>query len=206
MRREDIDWTILRRALVILVISIALCSTLIVASFYFQKQMLLEYNRNNANFRSISSRYLSVDEEEKLIKNYLPKFTTLFHNGVIGPEQRLNWIEVLRKTGQEMKLPVLNYQIESQKAYMPEFSVDLGKYNIYHSRMILTMQLLHEGDLFNIIKVMNEKAKGIYRITSCQLSQMVKEIQDDPAHGNVSATCDLDWYTIKLQDGSDIDV
>ena len=95
-----------------------------------------------------------------------------------------------------MRLPVLNYQIESQKAYVPEFSVNLGKYNIYHSRMILTMQLLHEGDLFNIIKVMNEKAKGIYRITSCQLSQMVKEIQDDPAHGNVSAKCDLDWYTI----------
>ena len=206
MRHEDIDWTILSKALITLVISLALCSTLIIASYYFQKQMMLEYNGNNANFRSISSRYLAVDEEERLIKTYLPRFTELFHNGVIGTEQRLNWIEVLRTSGRELRLPALNYQIESQKVYMPEFSVDLGKFNIYRSQMILTMQLLHEGDLFNIIETMNKKARGIYRISSCELTQMDKDIQDDPSRGNISAKCDLDWYTIKLQDGSKIDV
>lgn len=206
MRREDIDWERLRGALVILVISIILCTTFVVGSFYFQKKMQMEYTRNNAKFKSVSSRYLAVDEEEKLIKNYLPRFVELNRDGVIGKEQRLNWIEVLRNAGQKIRLPALNYQIESQKEYAPDFSVNLGKYNIYRSRMTLTMQLVHEGDLFSIVNALNEKAKGIYRISSCELTQFVKDIPDDKVQGNISAKCDFDWYTIKLRDGKEIDV
>ena len=55
--------------------------------------MLLEYNRANAAFQSISSRDLAVDEEEKLIRSYLPDFVKLHESGVIGDEQRLNWVE-----------------------------------------------------------------------------------------------------------------
>lgn len=205
MKREDIDWGVLRKALVVLVTSITLCCVFIVGSYYFQKQMQLEYERNNAVFKDISSRYLAVDEEEKLINSYFPRFIELLNSGVIGKEQRLNWVEVLRQAGQETRLPALNYQIESQKIYTPEFPLDLGKYNIYHSRMILTMQLLHEGDLFKIVKALDEKAKGIYGISSCQLTQMVKDIQDSLVLGNLSAKCNFDWYTVRPQDGTEID-
>ena len=206
MKYEDVDWTILRGSLITLIISISLCTSIVIGSLYFQKQMKREYNRNNNKFISISSRYLDVDEEEKLISSYYPRFIELYENGIIGDEQRLNWIEVLRRAGQEIKLPALNYQIESQKSYAPEFQVELGKYNIYRSRMTLTMQLLHEGDLFSIIQTLNREAKGSYRISSCQLAKFNQEIQDNLSQGNINAKCNFDWYTIRLRDGKKIDV
>ena len=206
MKREDVDWRILSGALIILVISIALCTSLVIGSFYFEKRMQVEFDRNNAQFKEVSNRYLAVDEEEKLINTYFPKFKELVHNGAVGSEQRLNWVETLRQSGQEMKLPTLNYQIESQKVYMPDFPVVLGKYNLYRSRMTLTMQLLHEGDLLKIIKILDENARGTYSVSSCQLTQMQKTIQDTALQGNISAKCNFDWYTIKPQDGSEIDV
>ncbi|MFQ5500608.1 MAG: hypothetical protein ACE5FH_13165, partial [Candidatus Zixiibacteriota bacterium] len=105
MKRNDIDWQCLRGALIALIITLVLSSGLVVSSSYFRDRMQREYARSNAQFQSISNKYLSVDEEQKLIKQFFPRFVELYNSGIIGNEQRLNWIEVLRASGEEIKLP-----------------------------------------------------------------------------------------------------
>ena len=96
MKREDLDWSQIRGALITLVLSVSICGALVWSSYYFRDKMRLEFNRNNAQFQNISNRYLAVDEEEKLIRHFYPRFLELFARGVIGKEQRLGWIETLR--------------------------------------------------------------------------------------------------------------
>lgn len=206
MKSEDIDWKILRGSMVVLVLSLAVGGSLIYGAWYFQKQMLQDFNRANAQFRSISNRYLQVDEEEKLIRAYLPAFVSLYNNGVIGPEQRLNWIEVLRAAGDQIRVPSLSYQIESRQVFTPAFSLNMGKFRLYSSKMQLNMQLLHEGDLFSILSLLNEKARGSYSLSSCSIIQSVVTITDNPDAGNITARCELQWYTISLADGSAIEI
>ena len=206
MKREDIDWSVIKGTLYGLVVSLVIASSLVGGSYYFEKEMGMDYTRNNTIFRSISQRYLAVDEEEKLIQTYYPKFLELYAAGVIGREQRLDWIEVLRSAGEELKIPSLSYEIQSQKIFIPSYGVDTGKYQIYMSNMKLNIRLSHEGELFRLFELLDRKAKGRYSISSCQLNNTAKFVMDNPLSANVTAECNLEWYTVKLSDGRDIEV
>ncbi len=206
MKRKDIDWSILRGSLILLVVCIIIGSGIIFGSYYFYKQMELGYRRNNAQFQSISQRYLAVDEEEKMIKQFYPRFVSLYKKGVIGKEHRLNWVEVLRKSGDKIKVPLLNYVIKSQNIYTPGFAVSLGRYQLRSSNMTLSMQLLHEGDLFFIFDELDKNAEGLYNISSCEMTASFSELKDDPKASNITAKCELQWFTISLADGRELEV
>ena len=206
MKSEDIDWKILRGSLIIFVVTIIVSSSLLFGGYYFEREMQVEFNRTNAAFRSISNRYLAVDEEEKLIRSFLPRFVDLYNRGVIGNEQRLNWIEVLRNTGEEINLPSLSYQIESQKDFTPDYPLTLGRYRLYSSKMSLTMSLMHEGDLFRILNKLEQDANGIFSLPVCTINPISTEINVNASTANINAKCDLQWHTIRLADGTQIDV
>ncbi|MFQ5659985.1 MAG: hypothetical protein ACE5GZ_06130 [Gammaproteobacteria bacterium] len=206
MKREHIDWTVIRGPLVTIIVCLSISGLLISGSFYFKNRMKKEFNLNNARFQSISRRYLAVDEEKKLVNNYYPEFINLYDRGIIGKERRLNWIEVLRNAGTAINLPSLSYEIKSQNVYNPAFSVNKGRYQLYKSNMSLNMQLLHEGDLFNLFEALDKQAKGAYSINTCKLSSNSDVINEDPGKANLNAKCDLEWFTIKLADGTELKV
>ena len=145
-------------------------------------------------------------KKRKLIKKYYPIFVDLYNQGVLGKEHRLNWIEVLKSSGDKIKLPSLNYQVASQDVFTPAFSVNAGRYQIYASTMSLGMQLLHEGDLFALLNSLDNDANGIYSIPSCRIDRSSSAITDNPGASNVNAKCELTWFTIKLADGTKLEV
>ena len=206
MTREDIDWSILRGALIIFLTCLTISGGLLYASFYFKNEMNNEFRRNDAMFRSISSKYFAVDEEETQIKNYYPLFVDLYNKGVIGRERRLNWIEVLRNAGDEINIPGLSYEIKSQEVHQPKFAVTLGKFKLYRSVMNLKLQLLHEGDLFRLFSALNEHALGAYNVSTCSISTLGSTITENVNKGNVDVSCELTWHTIKLASGKELKV
>lgn len=207
MQRNFIDWLQIRGSLILLILAMLICGSLIGGSLYFKGRMDQEFRRNNAIFQSNSKRYLAVDEEEKTIREYYPKFINLYNYGEIGQERRLDWIETLRRAGVDIKLPSLSYSIESQKAFVPNFVLNMGRYRLFKSDMSLKMQLLHEGDLFNLLNELDSSAKGLYRVSNCKLNNNVKgKLIDDPDTANVTANCLLEWFTLKLADGTEIKV
>ena len=207
MRAELIDWSVVRNVIIGLTCSVIFGISLIFGSIYFKGKMQQEFNRNNAQFQNISRRYLAVDEEERLIQQYFPDFRRLYQLGIIGEERRLDWIEVLREAGRGLKLHGLSYTIESQKAFAPGFPVNLSSYRLFRSTMRLNMQLLHEGDLFTLLKILDEKAPGRFSVSSCRLnSNLADVIQEDANRNNINAECSLEWYTLRLASGLDIKV
>jgi hypothetical protein len=206
VKREDVDWPILIGALLTLGVSLAVGGLIVGASFYFESKMEREFNANNALFQDISRRYLSVDEEEKLIKKFYPRFVELYEEGVIGREQRLNWLEVLRAAGEYKRLPGLNYEIKSQSVYVPQFPAVLGRYQLYSSDMLLNMQLLHEVDLLDVLDFMDKNAQGLYSVSECRFSRAGQDITMTAHASNITTRCDLSWFTIKLADGTEIKV
>ena len=206
MKRKDIDWSIIRGSLIGLLLSISIGSSMVVGSYYFRNAMNREFRLHNSQFMNISQRYLAIDEEEKRIRTYLPKFIELYHKGTLGQEQRLNWIEALKEAQSTIKLPNYGYNINSQRVFTPGFPVDLGKFRLYVSEMSLQLSLLHEGDLLNLFEHLDEHANGTYSIDSCNFTRSGSIVMDNPKAANIMADCHLDWYTIKLADGSDIQV
>ncbi len=201
MRREDIDWPVLRGAISIFFLSMLACSFLIGGSWYFKNKMLAQFTKDKNQFQAISGLYLAVDEEERLIREYYPVFVDLHKKGILGYEQRLNWIETLRASGEHIKLPALRYEINSQSQFTPDFSINTGKFQIYSSSMKLSLDLLHEGDLLKLLDDLDKMALGTYNVSKCKLTRKNETVQQNITSGNIAAECELKWFNIKKSDG-----
>jgi len=197
MAKAKADWTVLRGALGVFALCAAVAAAILAASFLFREQMFKRFQSSQARFADASRRYLSVDEEDRMIRDNYPRFIELYNNGIIGHENRLNWIEVLRNAGHAIRMPELHYNIASQTQDTPPFPVNTGGYQIYTSAMKLEMGLLHEYDFSNLLDELDKHAAGLFSVSSCSFTRQ-KEIKFDLHAKNISASCKLLWYTINL--------
>ncbi len=204
MRREDFDWPVVRFSFIIFMALLLVSSVLVTGSWMFKKDMLKEYTMNKSRFNSISQKYLTVDEDEEIIRQYYPEFIALYKQGFVGREHRLNWIETLRASSERVKLPGLTYNISPQEEYSPGFSINLGRFALYSSSMRLHLSMLHEGDLIRLIKDMNEHVEGIFTITECNLKRANRDLIERRGATNITADCELQWLNIRLADGTEI--
>ena len=207
MKREDIDWKVLRGALIGFVLSVVVGGALAGGGHVFEKRSTLNFNRNNAQFQSISGKYLAVDEEEKQIKKFFPRFLELYHGGIIGQEERLNWIETMRDAGERLRILSLNYEIRSQATFAPSFPITLGRYQLYSSEMTLSLQALHEGDLLRLLQLLDTRAMGLYSLHACSVSRTGQAIDTSGGdRSNIAVQCEMNWFSVKLADGTEIKV
>ncbi len=202
--KARIEWSMLRGAISTFLLCLLLSSVLVLASWIFHNKMKDEYDFNQAKFREVSQKYLSVDSDEKIIRELYPRFIELYNRGIIGSEKRLNWVETLEAAGREIKLPALRYQIESRNPFEPEFELDTGAYKLYVTKMKLNLGLLHEIDLAKFFDNLNKNASGLYTVKQCRFNRTNKEIKFDPKHPNISADCELQWFSLNLSDGQEI--
>lgn len=206
MEKKEIDWAVLKGAVIVLGISIMISSSLFAGSYYFNSKLNKELKQNKNIFQSISRRYLDVDQEAQLLKDYYPQFVELYNKGVIGREKRLNWIDALRQSGEKIKLPELRYSINSQEEFNPEYPVNYNGYVVYRSSMELSIGLSHEGDLFKLLEHIDQTADGSYTISECTFNRYSNEIKIEKNAVNIRALCMLYWITIDLAGGNRIEI
>lgn len=204
MKRNDLDWSVIRVPTVTFIIILLVSLGMIIGSWSFKEDMLSEYKKNKIRFISVSQKYLATDEDERIIRKYYPDFIDLYKKGIVGREHRLNWIETLREASDRIKLPGLSYGISPQEKYSPEFNINLGKFALYSSTMKLNISMLHEGDLSRLIKDMNQHAEGIFTIKECRFRRSSKAIIEHRDATNINAECELQWLNIRMSDGTEI--
>ncbi len=199
MKLDQIDWGVLRNALILLAISIAISGGLIGSSFHFWEKMDRMYKRERSALSGVRTQFQNIDEEEKIIEKYLPLYRDLESKGIIGQERRLDWIDTLRQASQRVELPMLRYVIDSQSIHQPEFLVPDGSFQIYSSNMQLDLGLLHEGDLGSLFAELDANATGLYTVFNCDLSRNHRQRQfvKRADATNLRANCGLRWLTIK---------
>ena len=149
-------------------------------------------------FRNASQQYLAVDEEERIIEEFYPEFVRLFRAGLLGQERRLSWLETLRRAGDAIKIPDLNYKLEAQRETTLEYELDIGGYIVRASAMDLHLGLIHEGDILRLLDVLDRDALGQYTVRECNFSIVDKEFDLDATRPNVQVDCKLDWLTLDL--------
>jgi len=198
MNQSDIDWGVLRNALILLLLALAVSAALIAGSSYYEDMMYAQYHKEDVRFKAISRKYLAVDLEEKLIKDDYPEFLSLYQQGIIGAEHRLNWLETLRAGRDRLDIPDLRYQIDSREQYSPDYDVVSGPFELYTTRMKLTLDMLHEGDLFSLLQVLDERAEGLYTVSRCTIKRLKKKLELAVKAKNLVAQCELAWETIDL--------
>ncbi|MES2075086.1 MAG: hypothetical protein V4462_05635 [Pseudomonadota bacterium] len=139
------------------------------------------------------ARFAHVENEKQEIRAYQPRFIALRARGMIGEENRLDWVEAVRQVQERRRLPPLSYEIDPQQPVRLEAAVGLGEYRLRASRMRLHMDLLHEMDLFNFLADL--RARSFYAAQDCSLKRqaVAQNVANAPT---LTADCTLNWLTL----------
>ncbi|MCY4283271.1 MAG: hypothetical protein OXE03_10210 [Gammaproteobacteria bacterium] len=194
----------LRNAAFLFAGSAMLSAALLTGSGLFERRMERACQHHRAQLHETRQRYLTAVAAAHSIRDYLPQFSALQDTGLWGKEHRLNWIETLQDAAAALQLPALSYEIGARQVRDPGMGLPSGSHRVYSSAMTLDMQLLHEGDLFALLDLLEARAKGLYRVASCELTRNFEELTDHPSAANLRANCLLEWYSIGPADDLEI--
>ena len=105
-------------------------------------------------------RMAKVSEEEREIRENLVHYEQMRRNGMVGEQNRIDWIESIARIKNDRKLFEIRYNIEAQRSLDYPGVVATGAADFVVSRMRLSMLLLHEGDLLNFLADLQAAGKG----------------------------------------------
>jgi len=181
-----------------LLIALVLSSAMIGSAWHFNRKAQQDQRRQQQQLTAARGQFRAVDEEKRILDEYLPRFTALQAAGFIGTEQRLDWLESLRDAAMAVKLPSLRYQIASRTGHEHYFPLDTGAFRAYESRVMLDMGLLHEEDLGRFLQAVEQNSPGLYRLDGCTLQRVSDSPRQAPNAVNVKARCIMRWITVNL--------
>ena len=135
-----------------------------------------------------------VRDEEDEIKQKSVVFNALQTRGMIGEEQRLEWVELLKDIRDTRRLIDLQYEIAPQR----RLDTDAAKgFAFYSSTMHLQLKLLHEEDLTRLIDDLRERARALIQVKSCDVSRLPQGATDGSTIAQLQADCRIDWITLR---------
>lgn len=144
--------------------------------------------------REAQTRMQRSGDEKTVIVQYVDKYRELQRAGIIGEEQRINWLDALRIANERTDLFGVNYQLSSQKNYPYAAEFDPGKIALKQTEMKVDLNLVHAVDLLRFFEVLRNQAGGLFHLDKCLLRRMVDTgaVRYQP---NISASCEMSWIT-----------
>ncbi len=144
-------------------------------------------------------RVASVAEEEKEIRENLRYYEKMVAQGMVGGENRLDWIDTITTIKTERKLFDISYSIAAQKDVNYPGIQQSGTSGFVASQMKLDMNLLHEGDLLNFLEDLQKRSKSLVSVRQCSLSRQDRGASPTGAIGpRLRSDCQIDLITLRL--------
>ena len=197
MKFADIEWPVLRGALIGVGIATAVSATAVGATHYYVSGLAAENSQYQASLNQIRDRYVAAIQERQLVERYWPQYRQLQANGFVGDENRLNWIDLLHTMAAKHRVLGLSYEVLPRAVAAPNPNINTGEFQLQGSEMVLHLDLLHEGNLLALLQDLSTQNAGIFNLKSCTIDRAQPEITISSAAANISAQCKLIWHTIQ---------
>ena len=188
------DFEALRIPLIVLGVTVLGAIVLVLVSGNILESSQRTLAQRETQLREARLRIQNAGEEKEMIGQYLGAYQQLARTGFVGDEQRINWLDALRQTNQQVDLFGVDYDIGTQKPYPFAAELNPGAIQLRESVMKLRFRLLHEVDLVRFLDALSRQGAGIYTVDQCSLKRLDTRaaIRYQP---NLAAECDLAWIT-----------
>ena len=134
-----------------------------------------------------------VRNEEDEIKQKSAVFKALQTRGMIGEEQRLEWVELIKDIRDTRRLIDLQYEIAPQR----RLDADTTKgFAFYSSAMRMQLKLLHEEDLTRLLDDLRNRAKALIQVKRCDVARLPYNTGSSQT-AQLQADCQIDWITLR---------
>jgi len=117
-------------------------------------------------------RVLRVSEEEREIRENLIDYERMREQGMLGDQNRLDWIEAISRIKNNRKLFEIKYNIEAQRQLDYAGVVPGAGAEFVVSRMRLDMLLLHENDLLDFLSDLQAAKRAYVSVRQCMVTRL----------------------------------
>lgn len=142
-----------------------------------------------------------LQHDEQTIRAQIAAYQALVARGIVGPERRLDWVELMRSVQNERKLLGLEYEIQPRQPW-PGTPSAVGGHAFMYSPVKVQIPLLHEEDLLRFLHDVHAQAAAFTRLRRCQLQRLAARPGDDNLAPQLSAECQMDWITLMPEQGA----
>jgi hypothetical protein len=206
---RDLFRTRLRDSLLTLplVLMVAFSALLIVFSHDRIKTVQASFAAARGERNEFDGKLRQARSEEDEIRQKAVLFKRLQERGVIGEEQRLEWVELLEDIRDQRRLIEIRYEFSPQHALHGTLdtlhtldSAQTGSFDIYASTMKLQVRLLHEEDLTRLLDDLRQQARALIQVKRCDLSRLPRTSADSvnsALQSHLQADCLVDWITLR---------
>ena len=197
MKLEPTDFPKLAFSLLALLVMAIIGAGAVRFALKADAQAVLERDNARKEFAEYDGKLKRVRNEEAEIREKSSVFAQLQKHGVIGEEQRLDWVELLTSIRDNRRLIDMRYEIAPQRLLDTTQSTADSALAFHASAMIVQLQLLHEEDLLRFLGDLRENASALIRIRRCELSRLPHGAADNTPRANLQAECLIDWITLR---------
>ncbi|WP_298311561.1 hypothetical protein [Propionivibrio sp.] len=193
MKLGSADFPKLKFSLLLAVLMIAGGAGAVYVAFNLSKSSKIHLSAAQSERNDIAGKLQRVRSEEDEIKQKSALFHNLKTRGVIGEEQRLEWVELLKDIRDQRRLLDLKYEIAPQRS----LDADPGNgYAFFSSTMNLQLKLLHEEDLTRLLNDLRQRAKALIQIKKCGVARLPRGSNENGIPAQLQAECQINWITL----------
>ena len=194
MKLRYLHWSVLRAPLLLLTAVSVMALAVVYYTYQSSAASTAQLARENASLSSIRQKTAQSDQEKQIIERYREAYENLRRSGVIGPEQRVNWLDALRAANHAAHTLGVDYQLNQQAA--SPIKVDAAGYKLQQTTMKISIKLLHEEDLQNFLQALEAQHAGLYLLQSCSLSRSANSAFSVRFEPKLNAECELAWLSL----------
>jgi hypothetical protein len=187
------DFKHLQVPLIVAVVLVAVGAATVAAMYKWTERVRLQNVSAQTARNDAGGRLARATEEEREISLNILQYRRLADRGIIGEERRLDWIERLATIKTSRRLFDIRYEIAPQR---PLDSTATSGPAVMMSKMDITLPLLHEADLFNLLDDLRATPRGYFQVKKCSISRSAA-VDRKLLAPTLSAGCELDFFTIR---------
>jgi hypothetical protein len=195
MALRDVDWTHLRRGLLGPVLLLLGCTVVWGAMTVYDSRAAATLQAGQQALASLEAERNEITERREARRNFAQLYARLSASGIVGPEQRLAWIQATRDAGSELQLPYLRYTTSAQRPFEAAWLVPGVTAPVLVSQMDLQLGLVHELDLLRLLARLR-KAPGLLQVQSCSLEMLAADTAPQADKANLTGSCQLNLYSM----------
>ena len=182
------------------VIAAALCAvgaTAVIGAQQFLQKARAEQAKAAAERAAAQDRLARATDEEREIREKLVDYRKLRERGLIGEEQRLDWVERIGEIKAARRLFDVKYSIEPQRQADYPGIAGGGDVEFMVSPMKVELTLLHEEDLLRFIGDLRAAVSSHVLVKSCTVQRLDRPASERAVVPRLRADCMIDLVTIR---------
>jgi hypothetical protein len=200
MKSEASDLGRMKWAIAFLIILSACGSGAVWSTLQLQKTGEKAAKEAGAARNDIRAKLARARDEQAELRDKITRFQALKERGLIGPEQRLDWVETIARIKAARRIFRLDYDFAPQRpvdASVLPGGPAAGGFDVMSSQMRMQVQFLHEGELLALIDDIRNSVRAMIQLRSCNLERAPAGAGDRNNPAPLKAECTLEWITLR---------